>query len=107
MIKNNKRNGLAQQVIELSNIMLAKARAGDWEDLGEIELTRKQFLDNYFSGTVDLDLVEQTAALINSVMKIDKELVNLVTQSRQSSLDQHAHSKKIGKAVKAYNLNSK
>ncbi len=72
------------KIIELSSSMLDVARKGYWERVQEIELQRRQVLEQTFP--LDTDSINNVPAVAMQVQKIsdlDKETISLVAASRE------------------------
>ena len=68
------------KIIELSDSMLASARAGDWNQVQEIEQQRQEFFVKVFP--LDRDSItdpDAIAGLVQKIVELDKETMGLAT----------------------------
>lgn len=87
------KNLLATEVMTITSAMLKRAKAGQWDGLGKMELERKAFLEAYFAEAIDDDHAEQALSLIESVMAADRKLVALVVEQKRFAVERHVELK--------------
>ena len=76
-----------EKIIELSNSMLESARAGEWEQLGQLEQQKRELVEQTFP--LD-DVAKDAAAIIGYIQKIadlDKETMQLAANGRKEFSD--------------------
>lgn len=66
-----------KEIAELTEIMLSHARSGEWNAVIEMEAERQALMQQYFSLSPQLEDATWIVDGIRSVMKIDREIMEL------------------------------
>lgn len=88
-----------QEIEQLSQTMLAKARAGEWDALAGLEQQRRELLEEYFGKSPAIGMEQSVADSIHKLLAIDKAILELThtmreemhTQMQQLSTGRRAH----------------
>lgn len=72
----------AMQLRALTQNLLAKANAGDWDAVIAIESDRRPLLSCVFGASVPPDIHPQYQMLINEILSADREIMHLAQQRR-------------------------
>lgn len=91
-----------QQLLELSQAMLAKAGQGLWDDVIELETRRHDLIRLFFSEPVHPAHAEAVAAAIKTILSIDKKIAELGAIKRFDILQVLQEMEQGKKAIKAY-----
>lgn len=91
-----------QQLISVSQTMLEKALEKSWDEVCVLEAERGELIRLFFLEPVQQDYAEAVAAGIQSILAIDKDLIELGALNRleiAQTLQDMDHGKK---AIRAY-----
>jgi hypothetical protein len=66
-----------REIAEMTEIMLSHARSGEWSAVIEMESDRQLLMQKYFSIAPQLEDAEWIIDGIRTVMKIDREIMEL------------------------------
>lgn len=94
--------GDLQQLIALSQTMLAKAQSELWDDVIALEVERRGLLSQFFSEPVHQSHAEAVASGIKTILVIDERLKELGALRRFDILQVLQEMDQGKKAVKAY-----
>ena len=85
---------LLAEVVKLTEDMLSFARTDDWDEVAELELTRRDALGRCF----DRPILDHDSALIAEalavILHLNEELVSVLTIAREQSLEESLFYKK-------------
>ena len=90
------------RIIEISHSMQSCARQGKWEEVQDMEVSRREIMLNFFSTTASVDEAEWISRGIREVLEIDREIMDLGKKNLHK-LSQQIQNLKVGEKVeKAY-----
>ncbi|GAB4392923.1 MAG: hypothetical protein Tsb005_09020 [Gammaproteobacteria bacterium] len=95
----------AQQLIRLSQEMLSKAKAEEWEAVGEMELTRRHLLEQFYQGTHTPAKLAIMVSTTQALLDIEQQLISQGETSRQQFHGQLNRLLNNKKATNAYKSN--
>lgn len=90
------------QLLNLSEAMLRKAKDGSWDEVMALEAERHSLIKVFFSGPVMPGDAEAVADGIRAILAIDKELMEMGAIKRFDLLQALQEMDQGKKAVKAY-----
>lgn len=90
------------QLITLSEAMLEKAKAGLWAEVIAFEAKRDGLIRLFFSAPVRQDDAEAVASGIQTILAIDKEIIDMGVLERFGLLQILQEMEQGKKAIKAY-----
>lgn len=95
--------------IRLTRDMLDNAKAGDWNAVSDRELLRREGLRRCFASPIEEDDCEVVAEALAVILHLNEELLSLLKQARQISLETSRVNMKHRDAVGSYQelLNAK
>ncbi len=89
-------------ILEQSSNMLEMARQGRWVDVAELHHERHVRLEKFFADYTVTDIASTIAEGIDTILRTDHELANLVKTDRLRLEDQLSQSKASAQAMSCY-----
>ena len=99
--------GQWQEIIATSEAMLGLAREQQWQQLQQLEVTRRSLLERFFSTPVLESDASGIRQGIQHIMEIDKQIYQMSRQAMEELGQQMDDINKNKKAVSAYQKNSR
>ena len=90
------------QALEMTEKMLEFVKAENWDEVAEIEAVRKKILFDNLQTGVSIDPSSDLGVDIQKILKIDKEIQELVSQARNSVRDELIEMSRSKNQVSAY-----
>lgn len=95
----------ADQLLNLSQTMLAAAKSDDWDEFELQERQRKVILETVFgSQTVTESAKSYLLDVIKEIQLIDTAITNLISQQRDQAAEELRHLKYAREGDKAYRI---
>jgi hypothetical protein len=91
-----------QQLLELTHIMLQRARDGDWDTLNSMAVVRQAALERFFTEPVNERDADSVANGIHAIKRIDNEIVALAKAAYVGISQEQEMLKKRQQATRAY-----
>ncbi|MEW5973016.1 MAG: flagellar protein FliT [Pseudomonadota bacterium] len=86
---------------ELSEVMLSKARAGDWDALPELEQQRSALIQQCFP-LQDIGDIEAARLALQGLLQANDELVRLAGEARSALASELGQLRSASSAIKSY-----
>ncbi|KAB7627185.1 flagellar protein FliT [Alkalilimnicola sp. S0819] len=96
------RERLARELLELTQSMLAHARAGEWADLALKETRRQALARDLFATPVPPEAAPVVADCVRDVLTLDQELIQLTEASREQAARAVTQAQKGQQAATVY-----
>lgn len=96
------REQLARELLELTQSMLAHARAGEWADLAAKEDRRQRLARDLFATPVPAEAASVVADCVRQVLDLDQELIQLTEAGREEAAKAVKNAQKGQQAASAY-----
>ncbi len=94
------------KLVSLSERMLALAKAGEWQQLTELESKRRPLLEAFFSAwnneSADPQGVAAVRSFIKSLQTLDGEILGLAKQGKEQTADELSQLRKGREAASSY-----
>ena len=90
------------KITQLSNSMLTSARASDWEQLEQLELQKRELVDQTFPLKGVVGDAESIVQQIQKIANLDKETMRLAAKGRKELSDLLSKMSTGRQAVAAY-----
>ena len=95
----------AEQLLDLTQAMLAAAKADAWDEFGLLEPQRSALLEMVFdSQTLEESDRLQLADVVKEIQLIDPVICNLISQRRDQAAEELRHLKHAREGDKAYRI---
>lgn len=94
-----------QQIVAMSQQILASAQAADWGMVSSLEPQRRQLMEAFFAHQVGATEAAQVADGIRQVLDIDRDVMNLCQQAKDGLESQKTQLTQRRRADAAYNQN--
>jgi len=89
-------------ILNLTDSMLDQAKQGNWENLSEIEIERREHLEKFFTVETSSDEVVLVRQAIEYIMNIDEKIIQIGEKSKRLLIDERNNLSKGQSASKAY-----
>ncbi len=90
------------QVLQMTREMLAKAEAGDWESVTEMELERRDDLARCFAEPIPLGDSELIAEALATLLHLNEELMSRLKTARTAVLEKSVQATNNRQAINSY-----
>jgi len=101
---DRQRSQQLQDIIKLSRQMLEHAQAGEWTEVADVELTRRDIVMACFARPTPRPDAEEVAAAVREILGLNQE-VAVLGKSHRDALGVDVHNYKVGSAAHAAYLN--
>ena len=93
------------QMVQMSQVMLAKAEESDWEQLRLIDGQRRQVIMAIFQYPVPEAFAKQVAEAIEEVRSLDQRIIALIENQKRQMRGDLEGLKTASEALRAYSNN--
>lgn len=95
----------ADQLLDLTQAMLAAAKSDDWDAFELQEQQRSAMLEMVFGNQTDMESAKlQLSGVIKEIQLIDQVICNLISQQRDLAAEELRHLKHAQAGNKAYRI---
>lgn len=92
------------QLLDLTQAMLAAAKSDDWEEFELLEELRRAMLETVFGNQAEESTKLQLIDMVKEIQLIDKTICNLITQQRDQAAEELRHLRHAREGNKAYQI---
>jgi hypothetical protein len=93
------------QLLALTQAMLAAAKADDWEEFELLEQQRSAMLDRIFANPADAESAKlHLVDAIKEIFLLDQSICNLISQQRDWAAEELRHLRHAREGNKAYQI---
>ncbi len=78
------KSALLSRIVQLTQEMLQQAESSSWEQVGELEQSRQQLVENCFPLDDSVDAPGQAENQIKMIIDLDKKIVRLASKERKN-----------------------
>lgn len=94
-----------EQLLDLTQAMLATAQADDWDEFESLEHQRRSMLETIFNDPAMDESAKLTwADQVKEIQLIDQAICDLITQQRDQAAEELRHLKHAREGNKAYQM---
>jgi len=102
----NSADQIAERILEQTELMVARAKAGDLEGFRSLQASRDKLVKSLEESSLDVTDPERVRDLLLQTKEINSALADALSAEQQSLLDEKSTLKRNQRAQAAYKANS-